>query len=130
MARQEDAMHIQINTDRNIDRHERLIHHIEANIRAVLGRFTNQITRVEVHLSDENGAKSGAADKRCVMEARFAGRRPVAASRDANTLQKAYGGAARALLRKLEARLGRTSRRKGSDSIRTSENSGLDTTEV
>lgn len=71
-------MQIQINTDHHVEGHERHAHHIEAKVRAALSQFGDQITRVEVHLSDETGAKSGGADKRCLMEARPAGRQPVA----------------------------------------------------
>jgi hypothetical protein len=39
-----------------------------------LRRFASQITRVEVHVADVNAGKQGSADKRCMMEARPAGR--------------------------------------------------------
>jgi ribosome-associated translation inhibitor RaiA len=112
-------MQIQVNTDHNIEGREGLARHIEADVRAALGRFGDQITRVEVHLSDENGAKSGNDDKRCRMEARCAGRQPVAVSHDATTLQGAYDGAAKALQRLLESTLGKSHRHKGGASIRT-----------
>lgn len=35
-----------------------------------LKRFTDQITRVEVHLEDENSQKGGKDDKRCSIEVR------------------------------------------------------------
>lgn len=44
-----------------------------------LGHLMDRLTRVEVHLRDDNSAaKSSNDDKRCVMEARIAGRRPLA----------------------------------------------------
>ena len=52
-------MHIQVNTDDNIDGDDALIAQVEAEIRDGLSRFADQITRVEVHLSDENAAKGG-----------------------------------------------------------------------
>jgi hypothetical protein len=58
-------MQIQINTDSNIDGNDRLVHQVEAVVRDALDRFSAQITRVEVHLSDENsGTKFGTDDKR------------------------------------------------------------------
>ena len=36
-------------------------------------RFSAHITRVEVHLGDENAGKRGSDDKRCMMEARLEG---------------------------------------------------------
>jgi ribosome-associated translation inhibitor RaiA len=118
-TQQENAMQILINTDHNIDGHEALARHIEADVRNALGRFDDQITRVEVHLSDENGPKSDKNDKRCRMEARCAGRQPVEASHDGTTLQEAYDGAARALRRLLETSLGGAHQHKGAASIRT-----------
>ena len=60
-------MQIQVNTDHNIPGHEALVTKVEETIMKALQRFGKQITRVEVHLSDDNGNKSGANDKRCVM---------------------------------------------------------------
>lgn len=114
-------MQIQINSGHNIETPEALSVHIETDVRAALGRFGDQITRVEVHLSDENGPKSGTDDKRCRMEARCAGRQPVAVSHDGATLREAYNGAAKAMQRLLETSLGRSHQRKGAASIRTDE---------
>jgi ribosome-associated translation inhibitor RaiA len=112
-------MQIQVNTDHNIEGHEVLARHIEADVRAALDRFGDRITRVEVHLSDENGAKSRNDDKRCRMEARCAGRQPVAVSHDSTTLRGAYDGAAKALQQLLETSLGRSHQHKGAASVRT-----------
>jgi ribosome-associated translation inhibitor RaiA len=117
--RRENAMQILVNTDHNIESHEALARHIEADVRAALARFDDQITRVEVHLSDENAAKSGKDNKRCRMEARCAGRQPVTVSHDGTGLQEAYDGAAKALQRLLETSLGRAHQHKGAASIRT-----------
>ncbi len=100
-------MQIQINTDHNVDGAEKLAQHFEAEVSAALDRFSGQITRVEVHFSDENGTKSGAADKRCLIEARPTGHQPLAASHDAATLQGAFDGAAKKVLHLLESTLGR-----------------------
>lgn len=76
------------------------------------------ITRVQIHLGDENAGKSGAADKRCVMEARPAGRQPVAVTHKAATLEEACDGAAEKLGNLLESKFGRLDDRKGAASIR------------
>jgi len=114
-------MHIQVNTDANIKGHEELAHRVEAEVERALSRFTDQIMRVEVHLTDENGPKSGAADKRCLMEARLNGRLPIAVSCEGATLEEAFRGAAKKLHRLLESTLGRQSHHKGAESIRTDE---------
>ncbi|MBT3071217.1 HPF/RaiA family ribosome-associated protein [Rhodomicrobium sp. Az07] len=112
-------MHIQVNTDDNIEGRDELAVKIEAEVTATLSRFGDQITRVEVHLSDENAGKSGSADKRCLMEARPAGHQPIAVSHAGATLEMAYSGAAKKLRSSLENTLGRANDHKGSASIRT-----------
>lgn len=112
-------MQIQVNTDHNIEGREKLAHHIETDVMAALGRFGDKITRVEVHLSDETGPKSGGVDKRCLMEARLAGLKPVAVSHEGKTLEEAYDGAAKKMQRMLESTLGRLNDHKGATSIRS-----------
>lgn len=101
-------MQIQINTDNNIEGRKGLFEDVEDSVRNELERFGERITRVEVHLSDENSdKKSGAKDKRCVMEARIADHQPVAVSHEAETMKQAIDGAADKLKRSLESTFGR-----------------------
>ena len=99
-------MKIQINTDKNIAGSEQLHARTEAVIAARLGRFRSQLTRIEAHLSDENGLKAGQDDKKCVLEARPEGMQPVAAIHSAATLDQAIAGAADKLQRLLESAFG------------------------
>ena len=46
-----------------------------------------------MHLSDENGAKSGFDDKRCMMEVRIEGRLPMAVTAHAETEDLAVAAA-------------------------------------
>ena len=79
-----------------------------------LGRFNDRITRVEVHLTDENGIqKSGDSDKRCVMEARLAGMQPITVSAEGSSLEQALDGAANKLEKTLKRTLGRLDDPKG-----------------
>lgn len=65
-------MRIQVNTDRNINANSELIASVSSIIEHTLERFDGDITRIEVHLSDENGHKQdGSPNIRCVMEARL-----------------------------------------------------------
>ncbi|HEY0283700.1 MAG TPA: hypothetical protein VGC27_13890 [Rhizomicrobium sp.] len=112
-------MLIQVNTDDNVEGREKFVLYVEAEAARILSRFSDQITRLEIHLSDENGDKSGSTDKRCLMEARPAGRPPVAVSHDGASLEDAWSGAAKKMLRLLESTLRRVSDRKGGASIRT-----------
>ena len=100
-------MQIQVNTDHNIEGHEALADQIRDVVESALNRVSDHITRVEVHLSDENGDKGGPNDKRCMMEARLEGRQPVAVTQHAATLEQAVDGAADKLIRLIESTLGR-----------------------
>jgi ribosome-associated translation inhibitor RaiA len=105
-------LQIQINTDSNIESNERLVRQVEAAVRSELDRFSGQLTRVEVHLSDENSAgKFGAEDKRCLLEARLAGLQPISVSDQAATLEQAVEGAIEKLKRSLDSTLGRLGKR-------------------
>jgi ribosome-associated translation inhibitor RaiA len=86
-------MTIQINTDKNIEWHERHTEHYSAFIEEELDRFSDHITRVEVHLSDENGPKEGHDDIRCLMEVRVEGLQPIVASDQLDTIEQSVSGA-------------------------------------
>jgi hypothetical protein len=117
--RQENAMHIQVNTDDNIVGGDTLVERVKAEVVTALERFCDQITRVEVHLSDVNAGKSGSADKRCLIEARPTGRQPIAVSDQAATVEEAVAAAGGKMQRALESAMGKLAARKGSESIRT-----------
>lgn len=88
-------MQIQIhNTDHSLEGREELATHVRAAVELAVGQFRDRITRVEVHLRDQNGDKSGPDDKRCMMEARLEGRQPNAFTHQASTLVDAVEGAA------------------------------------
>ena len=111
-------MHIQVTTDANIQGHEELIQFVEAETRHALSRFAHQIMSVEVHFTDENGAKHGSNDKRCLMEARCSGRHPIAVSDESDTIKGAFHGAVKKVLRLLESSLGKADAHKGGETIR------------
>ena len=100
-------MQIQVSTDNNIEGGEKFTSHVEAVVNAALARFSDHITRVEVHLSDEVAHKNGQNDKRCVMEARLEGRQPTAVTHEAGTVDKALDGAAGKLQKVVESTLSR-----------------------
>ncbi|HUP47197.1 MAG TPA: HPF/RaiA family ribosome-associated protein [Thermoanaerobaculia bacterium] len=104
-------MQIQTNTGRNVEGREELAAAVEAIVEAALERFSDQITRVEVHISDENSAKGGENDKRCMMEVRIEGRPPAAVTHQAPTVEEAVTGAAGKLKRSIESTLGKLGKR-------------------
>jgi len=100
-------MRVHFRTDRNIEGREALAAQVRGVVESAVDRFNDRITRVEVHLSDENSHKRGDNDKRCVMEARLEGRRPIAVTHQAATLTQAVSGAADKLAKLIENTLGR-----------------------
>lgn len=115
-------MKIQINTDANIQGTEALADKVSASIEQALEHFKGQITRVEVHLSDESRGKIGPHDQRCMLEARLEGRKPVAVTDHATSLEEAVDGAAEKLAHMLESSLGRLQdRHKKSPGLASSE---------
>jgi hypothetical protein len=100
-------MQIQVNADNSIEGREQLAGHARSAVENALDRFRDRVTRVEVHISDQNSDKSGRDDKRCMMEARLEGRRPTAVTHRAATVEQAVDGAADRLARVIESTLGR-----------------------
>jgi ribosomal subunit interface protein len=90
-------MQILIHTDNHIVASEGLEQHVQDTVAKAMAHFADHVTRVEVHLSDEKGEKSGHRLQRCVMEARPKGLPPLAASHDADNLHQAIAGAAERL---------------------------------
>ncbi len=102
-------MTIQFNTDKNISGTETFTAPYVAQIESELSRFSNDITRIEVHLSDEDGNKEGLNSKRCLLEARLEGRQPIAVSSQADTHDQAIGGALDKLTASLNTIVGKLS---------------------
>ncbi len=100
-------MQIQVNTDHNIQGTEVFAAHVRGVVEHALAHFHDRVTRVEVHVSDQNGVKGGQDDHACSMEVRLEGRQPAAASHRAPTADLAVHGAADKLKRAIENILGR-----------------------
>jgi len=101
-------MQVLLNSDHNIRGDLRLTEIVEAEVDRTLGRFTERITRIEVHVNDVNSsAKKGTVDKRCQMEARLRGLQPVSVSHHAGSLMEAITGAAEKLEKSLDRQFGR-----------------------
>lgn len=107
-------MHIEVSTDNSINGSESLTSQIAAVVQHELLRLQEHITRIEVHLSDNNAAKSGPGDIHCMLEARIKGQQPVVSKHAAETLEKAAKGAASKLKHVLETIVGRISDRRRS----------------
>jgi hypothetical protein len=106
---------IQINSDKNIAVDTRVTEFIEGETNRALKRFAGKLTRVEFHLSDVNSHKFGTHDKRCLVEARPAGHRPLTASNAAATVPAAVGGVLIKLRSALQTLFGRAGERRRPD---------------
>jgi ribosome-associated translation inhibitor RaiA len=84
-----------------------LTERVQGVVEGRLERFEGRITRVEIQLDDLNSQKRGERDKRCIMEARLGGMKPIAVSHEASTLTEAIHVAADKLERAVEQALGR-----------------------
>ena len=100
-------MQIQINTDNNIAGSARMATYFTETLEAELSRFSEQLTSVQVHLSDENAEKKGGDDKRCLLEARLKGLKPVVVTHHAENIDLAFSGAIDKLTKSLESTIGK-----------------------
>ncbi len=101
-------MTIQINTDNTLSIEKRSSDYFTSQIAEALQRFDSHITRIEVHLKDENGKKDGLNDITCLLEARLEGRQPIAITNQANSIELAVSGATDKIKTAIESILGKT----------------------
>jgi len=100
-------MTIQLNSDSSLTVHEEFGDKLKAQLLDELRRFTGHITRLEIHLSDENGHKHGENDKNCMLEARVEGRQPIAVKAGGNSYEVAVDRAIDKLKSLLDTVFGR-----------------------
>ncbi|MBA2405617.1 MAG: HPF/RaiA family ribosome-associated protein [Bdellovibrionales bacterium] len=100
-------MNIQVNTDHNIEGSAELNNYVTGTLSEAFERFNGAITRIEVHLSDENAGKTSANDKRCLLEARISHHTPIVVSHHADTIHQAIEGASDKLLHSLDKMVGK-----------------------
>ncbi len=100
-------MTIQLNAGKNLNIHESFEKDLKDLLTEGLSRFSEHITRLEVHLSDENGSKEGQNDRRCMLEARLEGMQPIAVTADAHTHEQSVEAAIDKMKTSLDTILGR-----------------------
>jgi hypothetical protein len=106
-------MDIQINTANNLAGRQATTERLEALVTERLSRFEDRLTRVELHVGDENGERNNGADIRCQIEARPAGLDPVSVTDQSDTIDQAASGALGKLTTALERTFGKMTNRKG-----------------
>lgn len=100
-------MEIHINAGNGVDNKETLERWADDEVRRSLARFSGDVRRVEVHLSDANGGKKGADDKRCTIEAHITHAGAVAGTGDAPSLAEALRGALNKVTHALDSQIGK-----------------------
>ncbi|MDP1742322.1 MAG: HPF/RaiA family ribosome-associated protein [Polaromonas sp.] len=118
-------MQIQVNSNHTIDTGESFERWAGAELHESLSRFKGDITRIEVHMSDENADKVSPDQKRCLMEVRLAHHEPLAVNHHAISQGEAFRGATDKLKRLLDHTLGKLRDHRARDSIRRDSDAGL-----
>lgn len=101
-------MLVQFNSGHHIAGDTALAEQSETSVREALDGFADHITRIEIHVSDDNSAeKGGANDKSCRIEARLSGRQPIAVEASSDTVARSVDGAAEKLRHAVATIVGR-----------------------
>ena len=106
-------MLIQVHTDNHIVGRQDTLDQVEGAVRGALAGFEDQLTRLDVYLSDENGPKSAGDDIKCVLETHPAGGKRLAVTQHAGDMMAAVDTACEKLHRLLAEHSNRTHVSKG-----------------
>jgi hypothetical protein len=101
-----------VNTSNDVENKDSLQRWASDYLNEQLARYDQDLTSIEVQLTDENhAARGGGVDKRCMLEARVAGRAPVAVNHYADDQNVAFRGATEKLANALEHAFGKLDRK-------------------
>ncbi|AWL04142.1 HPF/RaiA family ribosome-associated protein [Massilia oculi] len=119
-------MQINVNTDNTINKHQGLDEHVQEVVRTSIGRFGDQVNRVDVHLSNENKEKKADGGNSCMLEARLTGIAPIVIHEHATDLHQAINNAGGKLARALDSAIGRLQDKQRAASITHTEDPTAD----
>ncbi len=105
-------MQFQFNTDSRIVGDASVADRVETLVRGRLDRVSERLTRVEVHVGDVNGPKSG-NDIRCAVELRPTGMKPISGTDEAPSVEAAVASATDKALTAFDRQIGKQTTRKG-----------------
>ncbi len=108
-------MKIQVNTDNTIEGTDTLAETVKSTVHTALDRYGDRLSRVEVHLSDDDDATGGL---RCLLEARPTGMDPVVVTGTGDTAERSCHDATQKMQSLLDSTFGRIDSRDGSATIR------------
>lgn len=107
-------MQVLLNTDPHVDGRHQMAEYLETVVKDALGRFGDQVTRVEAHLADANShVKTHPEEIHCTLEARLVGRHPVVVKDQAGSAHQALHGAVDKLKRAVTTSLEKHDARRG-----------------
>jgi hypothetical protein len=105
-------MKVEVSSDKPIE--ESLRNSVVSIVEAGLDRFSNRLTRAEVHLRNVDAAAGRTPE--CTLEARPASREPVAVGHGAAGVEEAVAGAAEKMERLLDSLFDRLDSHRGGPS--------------
>ena len=111
-------MQVQVNSNHTIHTGESFERWASTELNESLSRFKDDITRIEVHMSDETSDKGSINHKRCMIEVRLAHHEPLAVNHHASSQDEALPGASEKLKRGLATTPGKLRDHRSRESIR------------
>jgi hypothetical protein len=112
-------MDIQVRTDYHVNGDEALTAFVKDTVGTALEPYGTRLGSVQVHLSEESGARKGPHDLVCMIEVRPTGHEPVVVRRHAATKDEVIRAAVAGTRTALERLFGRLdARHPGAASIR------------
>lgn len=100
-------MQIIFNSDNRIDGHAGVASDVEAVFGERLSRFSERLSRVEIHVADQNGPRGGSDDIRANVEARPNNGKPVTVSATGRDVGAATREAVSKLVSALDTEFGK-----------------------
>jgi ribosome-associated translation inhibitor RaiA len=111
-------MQVLLNTDPQLDGRHKMAEHLDTIVREALGRFGEQITRVEAHVAEAGDhASATPGDITCTLEARLVGLEPVVAKDHAATAHQAMHNAVAKLKRAITTVLDKHDNKRGNTRV-------------
>jgi hypothetical protein len=98
-------MVIKFNSDPNMVKSQEQVARIKTYIKDELRVYSNDISRIEANISEENGSKTGLYDKRCMLEAQVENWQSIAVTSFASTSEYAVAEALIKLKKAVETML-------------------------
>ena len=112
-------MKIQVNTNSSIEGTEDVAEMVRSTVHAALDRYGDRLTRVEAHLSNEDGTTGeDRRGMRCLVEARPSGLDPLAVTGTGDTAEHAAHDATRKMQSLLDGTFGRIDARNADEIVR------------